>query len=55
MPEYACMEVGAAFSTAGAGAGAVAGADAHAELDAICARAEAVLQIMAAAARRRGV
>ena len=51
MPEYACMEVAAAFSRAGAGAGA----DAHAELEAVCARAEAVLQIMADAARRRGV
>jgi predicted amidohydrolase len=50
MPEYACMEVAAAF-TAGAGAGA----DAHAELEAVCARAGAVLRIMADAARRRGV
>ena len=47
MPEYACMEVASAFSTAGA--------DAHAELEAVCARAGAVLRIMADAARRRGV
>lgn len=47
MPEYACMEVAAAFATAGA--------DAHAELEAVCARAEAVLRTMADAARRHGV
>lgn len=45
MPEYACVEVAAAF---------IKGADAAAELDAVCGRADAILEIMREAARRHG-
>jgi predicted amidohydrolase len=46
MPEYACMEVAAAFHS---------GADAHAELEAVCAHAEAILAAMRDAARTHRV
>lgn len=46
MPEYACMEVAAAFGTA---------PDPAAERDAVCAASGAILRIMRDAARRHGV